>query len=107
MFHAQPGPDKLSESRTRANSSRPHLEENSELMIDLQTPKAKQVGVLASQARGETRGRGDLEVVQHDDRAGRRIMQRQEKSMFALGGIRRAIDENQPGSHEVLERFSL
>ena len=76
-------------------------------MIDSHAPKAKQVRVLTGEAFGKTRGRGDLEIVEDNDRAGRRIMERQEKSVLALGGIRRAVDENQPGSPEVLERIFL
>ena len=76
-------------------------------MIDLHTPEAKQAGVLASQALGEAGSGSDFEIVQHDHRASGRMMQRQEKSMFALGRIGRAVDENQPRPHEALKRFPL
>ena len=76
-------------------------------MVDGHAPEVKQVRVLAGQTLGETRRRRDLEIVQDDDRARRRIMQCQEKCMLALGGIGRAVDENQPGPPEALERFSL
>ena len=74
-------------------------------MIDPHTPEAKQAGVLASQALSEARSGRDFEIVQYDHRASGRMMQRQEKSMFALGRIGRAVDENQPRSHETLKRF--
>ena len=76
-------------------------------MIDPDTPETKQVGVLAGEALGETGGRGDFEIVQDDDRAVGAMMQRQEKSVLALGGIRRTVDQNQSRLHEALERFPL
>ena len=76
-------------------------------MIDPHTPEAKQAGVLASQALSEAGSGSDFEIVQHNHRASGRMMQRQEKSMFALGRIGRAVDENQPRAHEALKRFPL
>ena len=76
-------------------------------MIDPDAPEAKPVGVLTGKTLGETRGRSDLEIVQDDDRAVGGMMQRQEKSVLALGGVGRTVDQNQPRLHQALKGFSL
>lgn len=76
-------------------------------MIDLEDPKSKTFGVLSRKALSKPRGGRNLEVVHHDHRPDRRLVQRQKKRVLALRGIRRAIDQNQPGALQALKRFAL
>jgi hypothetical protein len=55
----------------------------------------------------ETRSRGNFEVVEHDDGAGGRLVQRQKQRMLALRGIRRAVHEGEPCLLQTPKGFAL
>jgi hypothetical protein len=64
------------------------------LVIDLEKPKPKAVRVLPGEAMSEARGGPDVEIIEHDHRTRRRLIHRQKKSVLALRGIRRAINQD-------------
>ena len=66
-------------------------------MIDLEKPEPKTVRVLAREPISEPRRGSDLEIIENDDGADRRLVHREEQSVFALRRIRRTVDEDQPG----------
>lgn len=76
-------------------------------MIDLEKPESKAVRVLGGEAMSEPAGGRDFQIIQHDDRFGRRLIHGQKKRVLTLGGIGRAIDQDQPGALQPLERFAL
>jgi hypothetical protein len=100
---AQPGADKLSEGRARTHFSASQFEEDAEFVIDLDKPEPKTVRVLPREAMSEARCSPDLEVIQNDHCTGRRLIHRQEKSVFAFCGIGRAIHQDQLRALEALE----
>jgi hypothetical protein len=76
-------------------------------VIDLENPKSETVRVLPGEALSETRGGTDFKVVEHDHRAARRLVHRQKKSVLALSGIGRAVDQNKLRALQALERLAL
>jgi hypothetical protein len=89
------------------NVSAPDLEKNSKSMIHVQDPKTKQSPILTGETRGKTRGRSNVEIIQDNDGAGSGMTQCEEKGVFALCRVGRAIDENQVRMFQLLERLGM
>jgi len=76
-------------------------------MIDLDAPESKTVRILAGEPICKARGRGHLEIVQDDDCADRCVVHGHEERMLALRRVRWAVDQDQMGAFQALERFAL
>jgi len=87
---------------TRAQSQK-----DAELMINVDTPKSKLLAVLARKPVSKARGRADLQIVNHNDGADRRVAQCEKKRVLALGRIRWAIHENESRLFQAHEDFRM
>jgi len=63
-------------------------------MIDLEKPKTEAVRILAGKTMSEPRSGCDFEIVENNDRADRRLIHGEKKSMLALRWIGRAVDQD-------------
>jgi hypothetical protein len=55
----------------------------------------------------ESRRRPHFQIIKDDNRSDGRLVHRDKKSVFPLGRIRRAVDEDQLRPLQTLERFAL
>ena len=76
-------------------------------MIDLETPEAKPVRVLAREAMSKTRRGRNFEIVQDHNRADRRLIERKKEGVLALGRVRWTVDEDQMRALQAEERVAL
>lgn len=76
-------------------------------MIDRHQPKTEPVCVLPREPLRETRGRSDLEIVEHNDRAGRRLVHGQKESVLAFRRVRRTVDQDQFRRLQTKQRLTL
>ena len=82
-------------------------QKDAELMINVDTPKSKLLAVLARKPVSKARGRADLQIVNHNDGADRRVAQCEKKRVLALGRIRRAIHQNEPRLFQMRENVGV
>jgi hypothetical protein len=83
------------------------FQKDAELMINVDAPKSKLLAVLARKPVSKASGRADLQIVNHNDGADRRVAQCEKKRVLALGRIRRAIHENEPRLFQPHEDFRM
>ena len=74
-------------------------------MIDVHAPESKPLRVLPRETVRETRCRADFQIVEHNHGADGSVTKREEKSVLALGGIGRAVHENQTGLSQAGENI--
>jgi hypothetical protein len=77
------------------HSARTQFQEDAEPVIDFKKPEPEAVAVLAGKAMGESGSRRNLEVVENNNGAGGCLVHREKERMLALGGVGRAVDENE------------
>jgi hypothetical protein len=76
-------------------------------VIYLDEPEPKSVCILTCETLGEARSGSDFEIVQNDNRAHRRLIERKKERVFALRGVGGTIDENQMRPLQTEKRFAL
>jgi hypothetical protein len=89
------------------HSAGAQFQEDAELVIDLEKPEPEAVAVLAGKPMSESGSRRNLEVIENNDGAGGCLVHREKEGVLALGGIRRAVDENELRLLQTQEGFAL
>jgi hypothetical protein len=87
--------------------ARPQFQKDAKLVVNIQKPKPKPIGVLPGETMSETRSGGHLQIVEHNHGPYGCLVHRQKESVLALGGVGWTVHQNKPCLLQTPERFPL